>query len=226
MSLKFEDSCYNYRNRAEGVLMYLDKPIFGVSRVYLLEKKSFNKFVLETNKLPLIKTYESELRRAEREKDKDTLDRIMKSVDMKYAIVEKDTELKIYVDKNISVQRNLGGTIDHGETAKIAFFREINEELGVNYDILIKLGSVEDCIDGYYVLTLSVNAYDYLLNSYMEKYNSNDTEIQTLYHGNNIIAGTNLDLHHIKPRYKGRDFYRKKYLKYKKKYLELKKLLN
>tara|TARA_B110000908_G_C10247453_1_gene449674 strand:- start:2138 stop:2833 length:696 start_codon:yes stop_codon:yes gene_type:complete len=226
-----DDKCFMRGARAEGVLLYKDKPITGISRVYLLEDGCFNGTIFEKQLADQLSTgYIKQLREAEISKNKQILTEIMNNSGMIYSLIDQgdNRPLKVYVDKNKYNCKNLGGkreSIDR--TGNAAFFREVYEETGYCLKQALLNGSVEDCINGKYVITLNTQSYDELVQSYSRKYNSHDTEIQTLLLGKDIIAGTTsqniktgcknyLDKNEYK-------LYKKKYLKYKKKYLDLKR---
>ena len=91
--------CFVRNRRAEGVILYQDKPILGLSRVYLLEENgfngrvSFNGRVLEMNIANQISRHDiNQLRRAELNKDKPTLTQIMDRTGMKYAIIDQGNQ--------------------------------------------------------------------------------------------------------------------------------------
>lgn len=229
--------CFKRGDRAEGVILYQDKPITGISRVYLLERTStvpeYNRDVAQ--KPIFTREQINQIVKAQNEKDKDVLIEIMDNArtifrtNINYAIIEHGDKLRVYVDKNYSNCKNLGGKINEGEKSKDAFFREVYEETGYNLDDAIANGSVFDCIGGKYVITLNEISYNQLIKSYNHQYNNHSTEIQTLFLGNNRIAGSEeYKLEGCKKHlsYNESSLYKTKYLKYKAKYLALKKLIN
>lgn len=237
------------RGRAEGVILYQDKPIIGINRVYLLENTStvpvYNNNIAQIPEFT--KEQINQIVEAQNKKNKDFLIKIMdnvKTIDGKsvmYAIIDHGKKLRVYVDKKkYSNCKNLGGQIERGERPRDAFFREVYEETGYDLNDAITNGSVYDCIDGKFVITLNTQSYNKMIESYNLKYNNHATEIQTLFLGNNRIAGSeeyNLNgcKNHLSTKRTDRygykvtnesSLYLKKYLKYKAKYLALKKLIN
>lgn len=233
--------CFRRGRRAEGVILYVDKLILGINRVYLLENTSstspvYNKTIAQ--KPMLSRKQINQIVRAQNSKDRNTLETIMNNTRTRtgkrinYAIIDTGRKLIVYVDKNYSNCKNLGGQIERGESSSYAFFREVYEETGYDLRIAINNGSTYDCLNGKFVITLNTKSYEQLLQSYNEKYYNHTTEIQTLFLGDKRIAGSyeyvknGCEIHLNKnDSYFENQLYLKKYLKYKAKYLALKKSL-
>ena len=164
------------------------------------------------------------------------------------------TSYVICIDKDVNQCVNLGGKPNPGESGKTAFERELLEETGFDInDPAHSMGSRHYCIGTKAQVDLTTAGYQILVNNYMNKYQNNNTELQSLFHGNVCVAGSNigsncanavppfprigLNGNPIEPddfrrnaTVNGNNYtrgvYLQKYLKYKKKYLDLKSKIN
>ena len=137
---------------------------------------------------------------------------------------------------------------------KLLLKEKLLEETGFDInDPAHSMGSRHYCIGTKAQVDLTTAGYQILINNYMNKYQNNNTELQSLFHGNVCVAGSNigsncanrtplfprigLNGNPIEPddyrrnvTVNGNNYtrgvYLQKYLKYKKKYLDLKSKIN
>lgn len=265
--------------RSEAIILYQDKPIIGVNRTWLIElnkRKKISRIVRQNitrpHMIPLQKllvdlvnfenygTFQGSNGVAAKTEVIRVLRHYMGSgfsiSNGSNALADYNkTSYVIGIDKNVNQCVNLGGEPNLGELGKEAFERELLEETG--FDINNQnhsMGSRHYCIGTKAQVDLTPAAYNILVANYTNKYQNNDTELQSLFHGNVCIAGSNVgsncnnavlppfpriglngnpiepdDYHRnvtVNDNNYTRGIYLQKYLKYKKKYLELKSKIN
>ena len=254
--------------RSEALILYQDKPIMGVNRRWLIEinEETNNSEIVKQNitkphmkKLGVllnelvnfenIGTFRGNNGPSARN---EVINQLSPLLGFGFSIVEgspslaryKKTKYVICIDKNFIKCINLGGEPHYYESGKDAFKREIFEETG--FDIR---NSRQYCIGTKTHVNLTTTAYQNLIDNYKHKYNNYNTELQSLFHGNVCVAGSNIGSKcaNAVPRFPKigldespnepddyrsnvtvngtnytRGIYLQKYLKYKKKYLEMK----
>ena len=250
--------------RSEALILYQDKPVMGVNRIWLIEldrSRRRSRIVEQNITMPHLNTllgllddlvnfenngifqdYNGQAARTE------VIRILTQFMGNSFSIINGSAALARYnktsyvicIDKDFNQCVNLGGEPNPGESGKEAFERELLEETGFDInDPAHSMGSRHYCIGTKAQVDLTQAAYKILVNNYTNKYQNNKTELQSLFHGNVCVAGSNigsncanavLDDYRRNATVNGinytRGVYLQKYLKYKKKYLDLKSKIN
>jgi len=250
--------------RSEAIILYQDKPIMGVNRTWLIElnkRTTINRIVRQNITRPYMNILKNLLVDLVNFENNGTFQgrngvaakteviRVLRqymgdgfSISNGSAALAgyNKTSYVICIDKDVNQCVNLGGEPNPGESGKEAFERELLEETGFDInDPAHSMGSRHYCIGTKAQVDLTQAAYKILVNNYTNKYQNNNTELQSLFHGNVCVAGSNIGSNCVNAvsddyrRYATvnginytRGVYLQKYLKYKKKYLDLKSKIN